>query len=153
MILVLCKCVYQAVPKRRYPRIKFRGIAYHRLSTLGCVQRLLTTFWSLLQQFIILIWSSRSLAPFLLIRILGGGVQLGPLGMSATYWPIVACPGWLWWWRIWWNEDWLENRSTRRKPFPAPLCPPQIPLDQTRDQTRAAAVGNQWLTAWAMARP
>jgi hypothetical protein len=36
----------------------------------------------------------------------GGGVQLGPLGTSATDWPIVASPGWLWWWRILWNEDW-----------------------------------------------
>jgi hypothetical protein len=45
------------------------------------------------------------------------------------------------------------NRSTRRKPAPAPLCPPQIPLDQTRVRTRAAAVGSQRLTAWAMARP
>jgi hypothetical protein len=46
-----------------------------------------------------------------------------------------------------------RNRSTRRKPAPKPLCPPQIPLDQTRDRTRAAAVGSQRLTAWAMARP
>jgi hypothetical protein len=30
---------------------------------------------------------------------------------------------------------------------------PQIPLDQTRARTRAAAVGSQRLTAWAMARP
>jgi hypothetical protein len=45
------------------------------------------------------------------------------------------------------------NRSTQRKPAPAPFCPPQIPLDQTRAQTRAAAVGSQRLTAWAMARP
>jgi hypothetical protein len=44
-------------------------------------------------------------------------------------------------------------RSTRRKPAPSPLCPPQIPLDHTRDRTRAAAVGSQRLTAWAMARP
>jgi hypothetical protein len=41
-----------------------------------------------------------------LIRLVGGGVLLVPLGMAATDWPIVACPGWLWWWRIWWNEDW-----------------------------------------------
>jgi hypothetical protein len=46
-----------------------------------------------------------------------------------------------------------ENRSTRRKPAPAPLCPPQISLDRIRDRTQAAAVGNQQLTAWAMARP
>jgi hypothetical protein len=45
------------------------------------------------------------------------------------------------------------NRSTRRKPTLAPLWPPQIPLDQTRDRTRAAAVGNQRVTALAMARP
>jgi hypothetical protein len=45
------------------------------------------------------------------------------------------------------------NRSTRRKPAPATLCPPQIPHDQTQPRTWAAAVGSQWLTAWAMARP
>jgi hypothetical protein len=45
------------------------------------------------------------------------------------------------------------NRSTRRKPTPAPLYPPQIPLDQTRARNRAAAVGSQRVTAWAMARP
>jgi hypothetical protein len=45
------------------------------------------------------------------------------------------------------------NRSTRRKSGPAPLCPPQIPLDQTQARTRAAAVGSQRLTAWAIARP
>jgi hypothetical protein len=45
------------------------------------------------------------------------------------------------------------NRNTGRKPAPAPLCPPQIPLDQTRDRARAATVGSQRLTTWAMARP
>jgi hypothetical protein len=45
------------------------------------------------------------------------------------------------------------NRSTGRKPAPASLCPPQIPHDWTRVWTRAAAVGSQRLTAWAMARP
>jgi hypothetical protein len=71
------------------------------------------------------------------------------------FWPLVPAPDdmWGWLWSNWWNEDWQENRSTRRKPAPAPLCPPQIPLDQTRDRTRAAAVGSQRLTAWAMTRP
>jgi hypothetical protein len=75
--------------------------------------------------------------------MVGGGVPLGPLGVSATDWPIVAA-----------LRDYDDgefggmkigkgNRSTRRKPAPAPLCPPQIPLDQTR----AAAVGSQRLTA------
>jgi hypothetical protein len=57
--------------------------------------------------------------------------KLGPLGTSATDWPIVPAPC---------DYDDAEfggmkigggNRSTRRKPAPAPLCPPQIPLDQT----------------------
>jgi hypothetical protein len=61
-------------------------------------------------------------------RIVGGGVNLGPLGTAATVWPIVPAPG---------DYDDREfggmktrrgNRSTQRKPAPAPLCPPQIPL-------------------------
>jgi hypothetical protein len=45
------------------------------------------------------------------------------------------------------------NRSTWRKPAPVALCSPQIPHDLTRARTRAAAVGSQRLTSWAMARP
>jgi hypothetical protein len=45
------------------------------------------------------------------------------------------------------------NRSTRRKSASAPLCPLQIAHDKTRARTRAAAMGSQRLTAWAMARP
>jgi hypothetical protein len=72
---------------------------------------------------------------------------MGPLGTSATEWPIVPVPG---------DYDDGEfggrkigkgNRSTRRKPAPEPLCPPQIPLDQTLAQPLAAAVGIQRLTA------
>jgi hypothetical protein len=72
---------------------------------------------------------------------------LGPLGTSATEWPIVRAPG------DYDDGEFVEmkigrgNRSTLRKPAPAPLCPPQIPLDQTRARTRAAAVGSQRLTA------
>jgi hypothetical protein len=67
---------------------------------------------------------------------------MGPLGTSATKWPIIPAPGdyddgEFGGMKIGWG-----NRSTRRKPAPAPLCPPQIPLDQTR----AAAVGSQRLT-------
>jgi hypothetical protein len=58
--------------------------------------------------------------------------KLGPLGTSATYWPIVPALGDC--------EDGefvgingRGNRSTRRKPALTPLCPPQIPLDQTQD--------------------
>jgi hypothetical protein len=45
------------------------------------------------------------------------------------------------------------NRSTGRKTAPVPLCPPHIPRDMTRARTRAAALGSQRLTAWAIARP
>jgi hypothetical protein len=30
---------------------------------------------------------------FALLQLVWGGVQLGPLGMAAIDWPIVACPG------------------------------------------------------------
>jgi hypothetical protein len=83
----------------------------------------------------------------------GGGIQLGPLGTAATSRPIVSAPG---------DYDDGEiggmmtdrgNRSTRRKPAPVPLCPPQTPTCSARTRTRAAAVGSQRLTAWAMAQP
>jgi hypothetical protein len=85
--------------------------------------------------------------PFCLIHLVGGGVQLGPLGTAVADWPIVPAPG---------DYDGGEfgemkigkvNRSTRSKPTKAPLCPPQIALDQTRDRTRAAVVGSQRLIA------
>jgi hypothetical protein len=60
---------------------------------------------------------------FFLIGIVGGGVQLGPLGTAATNRPIVPAPG---------DYDDGEiggiigrgNRSTQRKPAPVPLSPP-----------------------------
>jgi hypothetical protein len=74
--------------------------------------------------------------------------MLGPLGTSATEWPIVPSPGDC-------DDDGefggmkigRGNPSSRRKPAPAPLCPPQIPLDQTRARTWVAAEENQRLTA------
>jgi hypothetical protein len=62
---------------------------------------------------------------FFLIGIVSGGVQLGPLGTTATNRPVVTATG---------DYDDGEiggmmigkgNRSTRRKPAPVPLCPPQ----------------------------
>jgi hypothetical protein len=79
------------------------------------------------------------------IDIVGGGVQLGPLGTAATNRPIVPAPG-----------DYDDgkisgmigrgNRSTRRKPAPMPLCPPKTPHAAWM-RTRVAAVGIQQLTA------
>jgi hypothetical protein len=73
--------------------------------------------------------------------------KLGPLGTSATEWPLVLAPGDYDNGEIGGIKIGRGNRSTRRKPAPAPLCPPQIPLEQTRARTRAAAVGSQRLTA------
>jgi hypothetical protein len=81
-----------------------------------------------------------------LINIVGGGVQLGPLGTAATNRPIVPASG---------DYDDGEiggmvigrgNRSTRRKHAAVPLCPPQTP-HAARTRSRAAAVGSQRLTA------
>jgi hypothetical protein len=64
---------------------------------------------------------------FCLIRIVGVGVQLVPLGTAATNRLIVPNPG---------DYDDGEiggimigrgNRSTRGKPVPVPLCVPQTP--------------------------
>jgi hypothetical protein len=81
------------------------------------------------------------------------GVRLSPLGTSATvgllYQPrMIDDYGTVGGMRIG-----RGNRSTRRKPAPVPLCPPQIPHYLIWDRTRAAAVGSQRLTDWAMARP
>jgi hypothetical protein len=89
------------------------------------------------------------------IIIILSGVRLSPLGTAATIDPLhqpqmidygdCGIIGEL--------KNGRVKRSTRRKPEPMSLCPPQIPHDLTRSRTRAAAVGSQRLTAWAMARP
>jgi hypothetical protein len=64
------------------------------------------------------------MSSFFLIDIVGGGVQLGPLGTAAINRSIVPAPG---------DYDAGEiggmmigrgNRSTRGKPASMPLCPP-----------------------------
>jgi hypothetical protein len=63
---------------------------------------------------------------YFLIGIVGGGVQLGPLGTAATNRPIVPAPS---------DYDDGEiggmigrgNRSSRRKPAPVPFCLAQNP--------------------------
>jgi hypothetical protein len=55
---------------------------------------------------------------FFLIRLVWGGVQQGPFGTATTDWPIVDCPGWLWWWIVWWNEDWQWKPKYSEKTHP-----------------------------------
>jgi hypothetical protein len=62
---------------------------------------------------------------------LGGGVQLGPLGTSATNRPIVPAPGDYEDGKFGGMMNGRGNRSTRRKPAPVPLCSPQISRDLT----------------------
>jgi hypothetical protein len=74
--------------------------------------------------------------------IVGGGLQLGPLGTAATNRPIVPTPG---------DYDDGENGGMmmdkgNRKPAPVSLCPPQTP-HAARKRNLAAVVGNQRLTA------
>jgi hypothetical protein len=83
---------------------------------------------------------------FFYISIVGGGVQLGPLGTAATNRPIVPAPGDYDDGEIGGMMTGREHRSTRRKPAPVPLCPPQTP-HAARTRIRAAAVGSQRLTA------
>jgi hypothetical protein len=82
----------------------------------------------------------------------GGGVQLGPLGMSAPNWPTVPVPGD-------YDGEFGEmmigsgNQSTWRKPAPVPLCPPQTPHDLTGRKPGPAAIGSLQLTIWAVVWP
>jgi hypothetical protein len=77
--------------------------------------------------------------------MVGGRVQLGPLGTASNNRSIVPAPG---------DYDYGEiggmigrvNRRTPRKSAPMQLCPPQTPR-AARKRTRAAAVGSQRLTA------
>jgi hypothetical protein len=53
--------------------LSYRGASFHKVGSGNAV---MVTAYS-----------------FSLIRLVGGGVQLGPLGTAATDWAIVACPG------------------------------------------------------------
>jgi hypothetical protein len=51
--------------------------------------------WSKAEVYVVSVDTARSLISeyfFFLIRLVGCGVQLGPLGTAATDWPTVACP-------------------------------------------------------------
>jgi hypothetical protein len=76
---------------------------------------------------LILLTGQRVFVSLCVGRGVGGGVQLGPLGTTATNRPIVLAPG---------DYDDGEiggmmigrgNRSTGRKRTPLPFCSPQTP--------------------------
>jgi hypothetical protein len=89
---------------------------------------------------------------FKLIQAVGGGVQLGPLVVSAIHLPIVPAPddyedG------VWWNYDLRGKPKYSEKTCPSATLSTTNLTWPDRAQTRAAVMGNQRLTAWAMARP
>jgi hypothetical protein len=98
-------------------------------------------------------FSYLSMFHIFLIRIVGGDVQIWSTRNVGHFCPIAPAPGDCEDGEFGGIKIGRGNRSTRRKPAPAPLCPPQFPLDQRRARTWAAAVWNQRLTAWDMARP
>jgi hypothetical protein len=81
----------------------------------------------------------------------GGWVQLGPLRITAANKATAPAPAEYDDGEIGGMMIVTGNRSTRIKPASVPLCPPQTPY-VARTWTRAAVVGSQRLTAWAMAR-
>jgi hypothetical protein len=64
-----------------------------------------------------------------------------------------TCPGWLWGWTIWWNDDWQGKPKYTEKTCTSAMLSTTNPTWSDRARSRAAAVGSQRLTAWAMARP
>jgi hypothetical protein len=82
---------------------------------------------------------------------MGGGT--GSTRHVGHWMAYCTCPGWLWWWRIWWNEDWQGESKYSEKACHSVTLSTTNPTCQTRARTRAATVGNQRLTAWAMALP
>jgi hypothetical protein len=106
-------------------------------STVPCDQEL---FWLICVKIKIthlppLINYFQNVCESLKIGIVGGGVQLGPLGTGATNRPIVPAPGD-------YDDGEIDGMIGRGEPAPVPLCPPHA----ARTRTRAAAVGSQRLT-------
>jgi hypothetical protein len=57
---------------------------------------------------------------FLILRIVGGGVQTGSTRHRGHLLSYCACPGWLWGWRtIRWNEDWQGKPKYSEKTCPS----------------------------------
>jgi hypothetical protein len=80
-----------------------------------------------------------------LIGVVGGGVQLGPLGTAATN-GLLCQPRVIMMMEKLVNDDWQGKPKYSEKTCPVPLCRPQTP-HAVRMRTWAAAVGSQQLTA------
>jgi hypothetical protein len=90
---------------------------------------------------------------FFLIGIVGGWSPTGSTRHVGHQLAYCTCPGWLRWWRNWWNENWQGKPRYSEKTCPSANLSTTNPTWPDRARTRAAAVGSQRLTAWAMERP
>jgi hypothetical protein len=146
--------VTDSVFSRRHIRIRNQCSAIYSCKCTRYYTPEVDVLWRFIKMMNSLYWNSDEHCPLYqayFFNVLGVG--LSPLGTAATtgllYQPQMIDDG---------DCGALggigrENRRTQRKPVPVPLCPLQIPHDLIKARTRAAAVGNQRLTAWAMARP
>jgi hypothetical protein len=112
VLLVREVSIYNLYPWTRFLDWSFYNFSYYFLeydldegSCIGCRGNVFTGSYLAMEVFF--------------NSLVGGGVQLGPLATAATDWSIVACPGWLWWWRIWWNEDWQGKPKYSEKTRPS----------------------------------
>jgi hypothetical protein len=92
-----------------------------------------------------------------LIGIVGGGVQLGPLGTAATNTPIVPAPG-VWWWRNWWN-NWQRKLKYSEKTCPSaalttinPTCCPDANPSRRGGKSATNRLSYGTAFSWTFAR-
>jgi hypothetical protein len=89
---------------------------------------------------------------YFLINMVGSGVQLGPLGITATNRPTVAAPGDYDDGEIGGMMTGRGNRSTWRKLPQCRFVHQKLHMP-ARTRTRPSSVGSQRLTACTTARP
>jgi hypothetical protein len=83
----------------------------------------------------------------------GGWSPIGSTRHCGHQQAYCASRRWIWWWRNWWNDDWQGKPKYLEKTCHSAALSTTNPTCSVRTRTRAAAVGSQQLTAWAMARP
>jgi hypothetical protein len=83
----------------------------------------------------------------------GGWSPIGSTRHCGHQYAYCANHGWLWWWRNWCNDDWQGKPNYSKKTSPSATLSNTNTTCSTRMRTRAAAMGTQRLTAWAMALP
>jgi hypothetical protein len=86
-------------------------------------------------------WEKACTSATFLTGIVGGGVQLGPLGTAATSRPIVPAPD-DYDDKTWWNDDWKGKPKYLEKTCPSAALFTTNPTWPDWAQTRGAKVGS-----------